>query len=377
MAQTVCLNMIVRDERHVIGRCLESVKGLIDYWVIVDTGSTDGTPELIDETLAGIPGELHHRPWRDFGTNRTEAVELARGKADFMLIIDADEQLVVPDGFRWPVLDLDCYSMLHSNGVASNEFWRDSMLRDSCKWRFVGVRHEYPQCDGERLGGRLEGPRIVGHFDGHRSQAPQVAKYSADAAALEQALADEPDNARYVFYLAQSYRDAGNLQKAIEVYERRFLMGGWDEEVWYSLYQCACIAERLNFDEAVVIHLYMRAYDVRPTRAEPVGNLARYLREHNHMASARLYAAAGLGIEKPRDAIFLELDYYTWRCLDELAVADYWLGNYRDSADACQELLASSEVPEAERPRIKANLDFALQKMPTDAPNSAKHARCT
>ena len=95
MTETICLNMIVKDERHVIGRCLESVKGLIDHGVIVDTGSTDGTPEFITETLAGIPGELHHRPWRDFGTNRSEALELARGTADFMLIIDADEQLVV------------------------------------------------------------------------------------------------------------------------------------------------------------------------------------------------------------------------------------------------------------------------------------------
>ncbi|MUL50127.1 glycosyltransferase [Mycobacterium sp. CBMA293] len=366
--------MIVKDERHVIGRCLESVKDLIDHWVIVDTGSVDGTPELITELLAGIPGELHYRPWRDFGTNRSEALELARGKADFMLIIDADEQLVVPDGFRWPRLDLDYYDVLHANGVAENVFWRRSLLRDSCDWRYVGVLHEYPACDVERPGGRLDGPCIVGYFDGGRSQVTQHEKYSNDARVLERALQDEPDNDRYVFYLAQSHRDAGHFEQALAAYEHRITMGGWDEEVWYSMYQCACIAERLNLDEAVVIHLYVRAYDFRPSRAEALGNLARYLREHNHMASARLFAAAGLEIEKPTDTLFLDREYYTWRCLDELSVADYWLGNYANSADACEELLEWSEVPEDQKPRIKANLDFALQKLSTDVPSSAKHA---
>jgi hypothetical protein len=61
---SICLAMIVRDEAQVIERCLSSVIGLIDYWVICDTGSIDGTPDLIANILAGVPGELHHRPWR-------------------------------------------------------------------------------------------------------------------------------------------------------------------------------------------------------------------------------------------------------------------------------------------------------------------------
>ena len=64
-AKTICLNMIVKNESKVIQRCLESVKGTIDYWVIVDTGSTDGTQQLIKECLKDIPGELHERPWVD------------------------------------------------------------------------------------------------------------------------------------------------------------------------------------------------------------------------------------------------------------------------------------------------------------------------
>ena len=89
---TICLNMIVKNEIAVIARCLESVKSFIDYWVIVDTGSTDGTQAMIQSIMQDIPGELHERPWRDFGFNRTEAAELARGKVVVALTF-VDERL--------------------------------------------------------------------------------------------------------------------------------------------------------------------------------------------------------------------------------------------------------------------------------------------
>lgn len=82
--------MIVKDEAKVIERCLASVRGLVDTWVISDTGSTDGTQELIRRALAGVPGELHQDPWVDFGHNRTRNIRRARGRADYLLLIDAD-----------------------------------------------------------------------------------------------------------------------------------------------------------------------------------------------------------------------------------------------------------------------------------------------
>ncbi|MFI5334997.1 MAG: hypothetical protein ACHQT8_07570, partial [Chlamydiales bacterium] len=77
----ICLNMIVKDESAVIEKCLSTVKPLIDYWVIVDTGSKDGTQDLIRNFLKDIPGELHERPWVNFEYNRNEALDLARNKA--------------------------------------------------------------------------------------------------------------------------------------------------------------------------------------------------------------------------------------------------------------------------------------------------------
>ena len=103
MPPTVCLNMIVKNEAGVIRRCLDSVRPFIHHWVIVDTGSTDGTQKLIREYLADVPGELHERPWKNFGHNRSEALALARGKSDYILVIDADEELVASPGFSHAV----------------------------------------------------------------------------------------------------------------------------------------------------------------------------------------------------------------------------------------------------------------------------------
>ncbi len=96
--------MIVKNEAAVIERCLRSVRPFIDAWAIADTGSSDGTQEIVRRVLQGIPGELIERPWVDFSTNRNQALELARRHGDYALIIDADEVLQADTGFAWPAL---------------------------------------------------------------------------------------------------------------------------------------------------------------------------------------------------------------------------------------------------------------------------------
>jgi glycosyltransferase involved in cell wall biosynthesis len=97
----ICLNMIVKNEAKVLSRLFRSVKDYVDYYVIVDTGSTDGTIELIRREMSdyGIEGEVHERPWVNFGVNRQQALELAvaANKAEWLLFIDADEELAVSD----------------------------------------------------------------------------------------------------------------------------------------------------------------------------------------------------------------------------------------------------------------------------------------
>src|SRR5271154_7638918 len=108
---TICLNMIVKNEAPVIRRCLDTVRPFIDHWVIFDTGSSDGTQDIIRNHLKDLPGELIERPWVDFAHNRTEALAAARDKADYVLVIDADETLECEPAFVMPPLDLDAYNL--------------------------------------------------------------------------------------------------------------------------------------------------------------------------------------------------------------------------------------------------------------------------
>ena len=151
--QTVCLCMIVKNEQHVLRRCLESVRPLIDRWVIVDTGSTDGTQDLIRETFQDVPGSLFERPWKDFGHNRSEALAFARGRADYSLIVDADEYLQRDAGFQWPDLTSDAYDFLVDSGGTT--YGRIQLVSSSLPWRFEGVLHEYITCDHTNIQARM------------------------------------------------------------------------------------------------------------------------------------------------------------------------------------------------------------------------------
>ena len=125
--------MIVKDESQVIRRCLSSVMRLIDYWVIVDTGSIDGTQEIIRNYLQKIPGELHERPWVDFAHNRNEALSLARSHGDYLLFIDADEQLQYSPSFRMPNLTKDFYvSVVEADGGVRIQ--RELLVNNRLSW---------------------------------------------------------------------------------------------------------------------------------------------------------------------------------------------------------------------------------------------------
>lgn len=233
--KTVCLNMIVKDESQVINRCLASVKPLIDYWVIVDTGSTDETQNIIKEYMKEIPGELHERPWVDFAENRNQALELARGKSDYILLIDADETMEYPINYHWPVLDKDCFDV---NMILGNlQYSRVSLVKSSLDWKWYDVLHEYIYASKCKTVGTLIDIYRTSKSDGHRSTDSN--KFLKDAAVLEAALLKEPKNLRYRFYLAQSYRDAKKYDLAIENYQKRAVAEGWDEEVIISLLQIA------------------------------------------------------------------------------------------------------------------------------------------
>jgi SAM-dependent methyltransferase len=223
-------------------------------------------------------------------------------------------------------------------------------------WRWAGVLHEHLDA-----GQPVEEPRLPGFWievrnEGARSQDPQ--KFQKDAAVLEAALRQEPQNARYVFYLAQSYRDAGQLALARQWYEKRSTMGGWEEEVWYSLFQLARLTELLGEPKTQVMAAYLRACAARPGRAETLVALARYLRLQSDYPPAYLYAQQATELARSPDRLFVETAAYTWASKDELALAAFYTDRTDQAARLWLELLQSADLPASEIQRVRNNLAY-------------------
>ena len=363
--QVICLNMIVKNEAAVIRRCIDSVRPIIDRWVIVDTGSTDGTQDIIREHLRDVPGELHERPWQDFAHNRSEALELARGKSDYVLIIDADDTLEIAKAAALPELTADAY--LIEIADSSIVYERIQLVRGTLPWRYEGVLHEYLTCEDAAPPEQLPDIRIRLNQDGARRKDPET--YRRDVAVLEAALQTETNPflcARYQFYLAQSYRDCREPEKSLEHYLARAELGFWQEEVYISLYNAAQLMERLGHPDQAVVAAYLRASDALPTRAEALYRASRLCREKGHFEEGYQIAKRGLAIQFPSSALFVESWIYKIGMLDEFSVNAYWTGRYRDCLDANLTILASPQLSEADMRRALENARFASERLPKD-----------
>lgn len=369
----LCLTMIVRNEARVIRRCLESVRPYITHWAIVDTGSDDDTPRIVREYLGATPGQLQHRPWRGFSSSRNEALELARSvlgerdpPAGYLLVLDADERWVCPPSVSLPPLVADVYRVLHRIRGGSTRFWLGSIVRASLECRYHGDLHEALAWPPDAREERLPGMEIHGFFDGARNRNP-LGKYMNDVAVLERARARDPLDARIAFYLAQSYRDAGNLERSIACYRQRVALGGWPEEIWYSLYQIGELLDRLGrLDEAVHAHLEALAH--RPSRAEALVALAALRRRQKRWADAASFATRALRLPVPDDILFLDEAAYTWRPLYEYASASARLGDHQESLRALEQLLNHPSLPAALRPRVAASRERCRDRTSASSP---------
>jgi glycosyltransferase involved in cell wall biosynthesis len=351
--RTICLNMIVKNEAPVIRRSLGSVKNIIDYWVIVDTGSTDGTQEIIREFMRGVPGEIHERPWVNFETNRNEALALARHKTDYILFIDADEEFTYSDDFALPDLEKDYYLVQHR--FNDFDFQRIYLINQHPDWIWKGVIHEAVWNPRLKFldGGLLEGIINIYHDqDGHRAQDPN--KCMNDAAILKKALQDDGDNPRYVFYLAQSYFGACDYLAALKIYEKRVSLDGCEEEKFWSYYRIAEIQQfHLNLGWETYIPSYLAAYRFRPSRIEPLYYIAcHYFKEMNYSINYFLLKIA-LATPPSSDKIFIERWMFEWGIPFMLLQSAYNIGRYRESVEIAEKLLSQNFLPRERRETLE------------------------
>ena len=359
--QTICLSMIVKNEAHVIQRCVNSVRSTIDHWVIVDTGSTDGTQDVIRRAMADIPGLLVERPWVDFASNRNEALSLARTQADYSLIIDADDELIVPPDFVVPEL----HDIAYRFEIVDDQtrYWRNHLLNNQIDWHYRGVVHEFLECS-DRRAVPTSLLKIRRGKDGARHLDRATARRMI--AVLEEALTTETDPfmiARYTFYLANAYHEASEFRKSMEFHLKRADQGYWDEEIYVALLLAADAMERLDEPEGAILTLYDRMIPIRPERAEARLGASRYCRRKGHYAAGYRYAATGVDLVLPSDGISLNPWVYSFGVREELAVNAFHLGQCGVCLYNCNEILGQSNIPDAVRKRVHGLARRALTQM--------------
>jgi hypothetical protein len=357
----IVLTMIVKNEAHVIERCLDSVRPLIDAYCIVDTGSTDGTQDVIRKALGAMPGEVFDRPWQDFGTNRSEALMLAQPFGDYSLMIDADVQCVIdpsldPTEFRRN-LTSDFYRIMFRDNL---EYQRPLLSSTHKLFTYRGVLHEYLDAPPDASdGGVLKGLHYRSYTDGASWRNPT--KYADDAQTFAKALAEgrDPDlTGRYLFYMGQSFRDAGDHEAAAFAYRARAEMPGWEQETYVAWLWHARMLRKMGKPLPEILDSLLRAQEVVPTRAEAWCQAATYAREDERIQSAFVFSRRALDIERPDEALFLEPDTYAWRALYEYSIAAYYIGDFVGGLRACHRLLYANVLPQAEREATERNLEF-------------------
>jgi glycosyltransferase involved in cell wall biosynthesis len=352
------LILMVKNEEKILKRCLSAVEGLVDAYVITDTGSTDKTVDLASEFLETHEGTVEMCTWKDFGHNRTLSFKNAQNyckakkwdlNQTYGLLLDGD-MIFVPGKLKEQTLGELGYTLIQSAG--NLDYPNTRLVRMDYNWICRGVTHEYWDGDCKSIS------KEICYIDDQNDGGCKDNKFPRDLALLLKGVQDEPDNVRYWFYLAQTYHSMGKWEQAIENYKKRIEMGGWFEEVWYSHYMIAKSYENLNnpilFEEWV-----QKGYEFYPKRAEALYHLVKYLRMKGEFFKAMHYIRIGKNIPLSQDSLFIERDAYTGLFDYEETVCRYYtLGTKREALrDSMKYLLSDKPFLDS----VYSNMKFYIE----------------
>lgn len=335
----IALCMLVHDDEATIDQTLASALPLIDYWVICDAGSTDATSKLVTQTLAGLPGELHTQEWVDFGVNRSELMERAHGKADYLLLLEPGT--IVSRTGPLPELVADAYVVGTASGDGADAIPR--LVRGSKQWWFEGSTHEAIATNG-RFSQEPLHELSIGSI-----AAPDLKRRTLQRQLdiLEREIASAPPTRRNTFLLAETLRQLGRNWAAVEWYRRRVEFDDIDEATFYSTLQMAVLRPAKDFLSAVPILL--EAWQRRPTRAEPLYELARGYHLREDPGLTMLFANFGLQIPRPADSLYVQDWIYEWGLRLERAWAAGRLGDIASAEEDLSAVLRCERLPEQYR----------------------------
>ena len=347
---SVCLNMIVKNESHIIESTLKNLLNYIhfDYWVICDTGSTDNTPTIIENFFRerGIFGEVVHHEWKDFAHNRSLALECAFNKTDYVFIFDADDSIHGTFSLPTP-MNVDCYQLQFGTGI---KYIRPLLFTNRKRWRYRGVLHEFLE-PIDTMNGTLT---LVGNYyvesgrTGNRSMQPD--KYYKDAIVLQNAYEIEPPDklkGRYAFYCAQSYRDAGPayIDNSVEWYTKVLdFKNHWNQELYFSALQLGDLYKRKN-DMTQALFYYLKTVEYDSERMEGiVSAVQQFYHAENHIIVNALYHKFKNYSRQVIQKLFVNLYFFNDRLEFYNSISAFYVNDKSSGYHCCKHILTNRRV---------------------------------
>lgn len=287
---TISLCMIVKNEEDVLGRCLDSVKDLVEEIIVVDTGSSDNTREIARQRGA----KLYEFPWRDdFAAARNYAFDQAT--QEYLLWLDADDVLEPLDreAFRQlkETLDPAVQMVMMPYHVAFDQadnptftYLRERLMRRDADFRFEGAVHEAVAPRGLTV----QAEAAVSHRKLRPGEPGRNLRIFEKM--LREGRALDP---RQQYYYARELMDNGRTAEAAEKLED-FLRGGqgWIENILGACRDLAACRERLG-DEQGALYALLGALAYAPPRAELCCEIGlHFFKKGNYAAAAFWYELA-------------------------------------------------------------------------------------
>ncbi len=359
----ICLTMIVKNESAIIERALRSAAPFIHSYAICDTGSTDDTIAIIRRVMGELekPGVILEQAWVNFAHNRSEALKAARAQEPdgWSWMLDADDTIhgePLPDAF-WITCppNVNAWRITLKHGNITHQ--RVQIFSNKHPWIYEGAVHEFPRCiTGEIIGVFPSTVWQIARCEGARSQ--DEFKFIRDAFALRKELVTKPNDPRSLFYLAQSFRDAGLIQEAIAAYKERLKVDGWVQEKYISYLNLIKMTN--NMEEKVKYG--WAAVEIDAQRCEAPYYVMFAARQQNKFSNEICAMAAIIENRTPLASfLFTELNIYDYAFDDELSVISYWRNHNKISYEAARRAYAAA--PAHHKSRLLMNIRSARERL--------------
>jgi tetratricopeptide (TPR) repeat protein len=273
--QTISVCMILRNEEDALGKCLESVRGLADEIIVVDTGSTDRTMEIAREAGA----QVLQRDWDDdFSAARN--VSLAHAGCDWILCLDADETLdqsaraAVRELLRQS--DAMAYYLVFCSSVEGGgagdvvKSLHPRLFRNHQNLRFEGRIHEEIVQSVQKAGGTIRNSGIEISHSGYQAEVFQNReKFERNIRILNKDIIDRPAFGMNWFYLGENYSLQHQWAEAIEAYLRGAEIGNIPDQNLAVLYQNLGTAFLHAGDHRACLYAEAESLRLNPNQTTP------------------------------------------------------------------------------------------------------------